>query len=268
MSCRDAYKNLMVSTIENVNQNTVAKKSDAINLGKLLFGVDSSIQANDVLQNNLTEFDWVTRNKLYPNFWGRYISGENCLTKDEIYFLHSQGCKIVAIYKDETPKDSEDRAKRLAKKIVFTALDLDIPENTAVFLEIEESEKVTKKFMKTFANVLLSAGYVPGFKANTDAKYDFDREYSRGMQNDKEIFGKCLIWAVSPSLKEYERTTNSHLIHPDTWSPYAPSGILRKDIAIWQYGKECHPIEDDAGNETVFNVNLVCNEQMIIENMF
>jgi len=88
------------------------------------------------------------------------------------------------------------------------------------------------------------------------------------MQSDRELFEKCLVWAVAPSLEEYDHITTSHLIRPDNWIPYAPSGITRRDIALWQYGKNCHPIQDDAGNDTSFNLNLVRNEEVIIHKMF
>ena len=69
-------------------------------------------------------------------------------------------------------------------------------------------------------------------------------------------------------VKEYDGITTSHLIHPDNWMPYAPSGITRNEIAIWQYGKNCHPIEDDTGIVVTFNLDLVRNEQVIIDKMF
>ena len=122
--------------------------------------------------------------------------------------------------------------------------------------------------MKGFAQGLMSQGYTPAFMANTDAKFDFDHEFSRGLQTDREVFEKCIIWAVAPSLAEYERVTTTHLIHPDNWHPYAPSGITRADIAVWQYGKNCHPIHDDAGVETTFNVDLVRNVNIILDKMF
>lgn len=122
--------------------------------------------------------------------------------------------------------------------------------------------------MRGFAKSLMFEGYTPGFKANTDAKFAFDREFSRGMQTDKDVFKMCLIWAVTPTVEEYNGITTSHLIHPDNWMPYAPSGITRNEIAIWQYGKGCHPIEDDMGRVTTFNLNLVLNEQVIVEKMF
>lgn len=255
------------SRVDAIQPKTKAAE-EAVSVERLFFGVDSEIQANDILQNNITEFEWAVRNKKYPNFWGRNLVGENALTKTEIDFLHRKGCKIAAIYTDSGEKQTEEQGQILAKKMDVLALELGIPRGTAIFLEIGETENATWNFMCGFASVLILEGFVPGFKANTDANFDFDREYSRGMQIDKGVFEKCLIWAVSPSLAEYERVTTTHLIHPDNWMPFAPSAITRQDIAIWQYGRNCHPIHDDMGKETTFNVNLVRDDKVIIEKMF
>lgn len=268
MACKRARQMNLAKQAAGTASPQSTKAVETKKLETLLFGVDSNIQADDVLQNNLTQFEWAVRNKIYPNFWGRYLTGENALTKEEIRFLHTKGCKIAAIYASLEVKKTEEQGRLAATHIGNIALELGIPDGTAIFFEVGEKETVTTDFMKGFAKELLSEGYIPGWKTNTDAIYAFDREYSRGMQNDKEIFKKCLIWAVSPSLKEYERVTTTHLIHPDNWKPYAPSGITRNDIAIWQYGKECHPIYDDEGKETTFNVNLVRNPKVIIKQMF
>ena len=268
MACRNAYKIKAKKVEAEIVQPSITEPVVAKTVNRLLFGVDSRIQANDLLQNNIEEFEWVVRNKIYPNFYGRYLTGKNCLTKDEIKFLHSKGCKIAAIYVDDGAKQTEEQGKIIAKKIDIRALELGIPENTVIFLEIGENETVTRDFLKGFATALMAEGFTPGFKTNTDARFSFDREFSRGMQTDKDIFKKCLIWAVSPSLAEYDGMTTSHLIHPDNWTPYAPSCITRKEIAIWQYGKNCHPIEDDTGELTTFNLDLVRNEQVIVDKMF
>lgn len=270
MACKGAKKNSEVKMTSQVNETKAveAAVSNEQKAVRLLFGADSHTPSNDILQNNITEFEWAVRNKLYPNFWGRNLTGKNALTKAEIEFLHSKGCKIAAIYNSAEPKETEEQGRILAKKIDVTAYELGISEGTAIFLEIAESENATGEFMRGFADALISEGFTPGFKANTDAAYGFDREFSRGLQTDKEIFKKCLIWSYAPSLAEYDRVTTTHLIHPDNWIPYAPSGITRNDIAIWQYGKNCHPINDDAGNETTFNVNLVKDDSVIIEKMF
>ncbi len=251
-----------------VNEPKKVQESEEKRAERLFFGVDSQIQCDDILQNNLTEFEWAVRNKIYPSFWGRNLVGENSLTKEEINFLHQKGCKIAAIYNDSGEKQTQDQGRIIAEKINKFVLELGIPKGTAIFLEIADTENASTNFMKGFAERIIESGLTPGFKANTDANFPFDREYSRGMQTKREIFEKCLIWAVAPTLPEYDRVTTTHLIHPDNWLPFAPSGITRNDIAIWQYGKNCHPINDDAGVETTFNVNLVKDEAIIIEKMF
>ncbi|MBQ2766599.1 MAG: DUF1906 domain-containing protein [Clostridia bacterium] len=268
MACRNAYRTKTMNAEAQVAQPSVSEPVVAKSVNRLLFGVDAKIQANDLLQNNIDEFEWVVRNKIYPNFYGRYLTGENCLTVEEIEYLHDKGCKIAAVYETTDAKQTEDEGKLLAKKVDIRALELGIPEETAIFLEIGDDEPVTRDFLRGYATALMAEGYTPGFKVNTDAKVSFDREFSRGMQTDREVFKKCLIWATSPTLSEYDGMTTTHLIHPDDWMPFAPSGITRAEIAIWQYGVECHPIEDDMGKVTTFNLDLVRNEQVILDKMF
>lgn len=270
MACRNAYKTKnMATSVEKQAQPmkavepTLEKKRD-----RLYFGVNSKTRADVLLQNNIDQFEWTVRNKIYPCFYGRTLVGENGLTREEIAFLHGKGCKIAAIYPSADQKVTEKHGTDLADKMITRAMELGIPAKTALFLEIDKDEIVSKNFMKALAKKLLTEGYTPGFKANTDARFGFDREYSRGMQTDKDIFEKCLIWAVEPILSEYDRMTTTHLIHPDHWMPFAPSAISRNDIAVWQYGKDCHPIFDNKDQQTVFDLNLVKNEKIIIENMF
>ena len=268
MACRSTYKNFKLEEILERNQKMISVPMVKDEVKRLLFGVDSKFSSRVILQNNLDMYEWVLRNKTYPNFWGRNINGENALTIEEVEHLHSNACKIAPYYSTTQLKETEEQGKIIAKEITLIARKLRIPSNVSLFLEIKDLERVTTKFMRGFAEELILSGYTPGFKANTDAKYNFDREFSRGIQTNKEIFEKCLIWAIAPSLVEYDRMKTTHLIHPDNWSPFAPSGIRRKEIAIWQYGKECHSIEDDYGNLTSFNLNLVRNEDVIIKKMF
>lgn len=268
MACRSAggqpvniTEQILIST-KTSEERTVTAVPE-----QLFFGVTSNFSADDILQNNISLFEWVVRNKAYPNFWGRYLNGENCLTKEEISFIRSKGCKIAALYTSSDKKETEEQGKILAKKISIAAVELHIPQKTAIYLEIKNDESIERDFMRGYAQELLTEGFIPAFKADTDAKFPFDREFSRGMQTDKEIFQACLIWAESPILTEYDGITTTHFIHPDFWQPFAPSGITRKDIAVWQYGKDCHPIYNNQDKKTVFQVNLIHNEQILIEQM-
>lgn len=128
MACRNAYRTKTTFPETDIAQSSITEPVVAKSVNRLLFGVDSKIQANDLLQNNIEEFEWVVRNKIYPNFYGRYLTGDNCLTKDEIKFLHGKGCKIAAIYADNGSKKTEGEGKILAKKIDIRALELSIPE--------------------------------------------------------------------------------------------------------------------------------------------
>ncbi len=268
MACRNAYRIRAIRGEASTGEPFATEPKVAQTVNRLLFGADSKTEAYDVLQNNMQHFDWIVCNKIYPNFCGRYLNGENHLTKEEIRFLHTKGCKIAAIYTDQGEKQTEQQGKDVANKAKLCAFDLEIPRGSVIFLEIDDHETASRDFMRGFAMVLIDEGYTPGFKANTDARFTFDREFSRGMQNDREIFKRCLVWATSPTVKEYDGITTSHLIHPDNWIPYAPSGITRKEIAIWQYGKDCHPIEDDKEKLTTFNLDLVRNEQVIVDKLF
>ena len=269
MACKNVShaKALALASRVAAVQPKTKTAEEAVPVERLLFGVDSEIQVNDILQNNISMFEWVVRNKIHPNFWGRNLLGENALTKDEIDFIHSKGCKSAAIYTDTGEKRTAEQGKAAGEIAVALAFDLEIPQGSAVFLNIGE-DSASRDYLRGFAEELIESWYTPAFRANTDALFDFDHEFSRGLQTNREIFEQCLVWAVAPTLSEYDSMTTTHLIHPDNWMPYAPSGIKRKDIAVWQYGKDCHPIEDDKGIETAFNINLVRNEKVIIEKMF
>ena len=269
MACRNAYQAAKITKEEaEIIRASITELNVAQNAKRLLFGVDTMTPANDLLQNNIDHFEWVVRNKIHPNFYGRNIVGDNPLTKEEILYIHGRGCKIAVKCENRDEKKAEEKGIAYAERIGLEARKLGIPGGCAIFLVIEEDATISHEYMRGFAMQLMIAGYTPGFHANTDAKYAFDREFGRGVQVNREVFKKCLIWATAPIIPEYDGITTSHLIHPDEWKAFAPSCITRREIAIWQYGKNAHPIENDDEQKTSFNLNLVRNEQIIIEKMF
>jgi len=227
-----------------------------------IFGVDSKFRANDILQNNLDLFEWVRRNKESPCFWGRNINGEERLGIEEISFIRDRACMIAPIYVPSGEMKTEAQGREAAREAVAIAKELEIPRGTAIFLEIADSEKPMRNYLRGYALGALD-GYIPAFKANTDAKYVFDREFSRGMQTDRAIFEQCLVWATAPTIDEYDGITTTHLFHPDKWKPFAPSGITRAEIIVWQYGRKCHRIQNDDGKDTEFNLNLINDKKIL-----
>lgn len=274
MACRHARRrmleqeNKLANEIEPKISEKLGLKNYCTPLDLVYFGVDSKHKSTSILQNNLTLFEWVERNKELPCYWGRNIVGENSLTLDEIDFLHENACEIVPIYIDLGNKESEEQGIDVARGAVKRAKELQIPKGTVIYLEITINDDIKSQFIVGFAKGLITEGYIPGFKSITDAEFNFDAKFSQAAQTDPAVINKCLVWAVSPSLKEYYRVTTTHLLYPDKWAPFAPSCIRQKDVAIWQYGMECHPIDSINGEEITFNVNLMSNDNMLQNNVF
>lgn len=257
------------TTTDEVAQSENAPQggNETQGITQLLFGVDTDAKMDIVLQNNLSLFDWVVRNKRYPDFVAKHLTGENALTNEEKDFIHRKGCMVAAICHIGKNVKKEDDGVKAAEDALAAAGQLEVKKGTALFFEIGEKD-IKRDFLLGIAKTVIEAGYVPGFKANTDSKYAFDREFSRGMSTHKEVFEKCLVWAVAPILKEYNKITTTHLINPNVWKPFAPSCMRRNQVAIWQYGKNCHPICDDNDNEVSFNINLMRDTNVIVNNMF
>lgn len=97
MVCRELVGKSLWTPQVFLKGNISSEKSDDEIL-TLFFGVNSKYRADEKLQNNLTLFEWVTRNKLFPNFWGRDINGETPLTSLEMKYLYDKNCRIVPIY--------------------------------------------------------------------------------------------------------------------------------------------------------------------------
>lgn len=234
------------------------------------FGVDSISRADTVLQNNLTLFDWATRNKMYPNYWGRYIGGRNAITAEELAFLHEKGCKVALIYNGANMNEMRlsQQGTIDGKKASMAAAELGVPAGTAVFLEVNATAAVTDEYLKGYGEALIQDGYTPGFCANTDSACDFDHQFSRGHYNYPEIFSQCLIWSVTPSLPEYYQTRETHRLYPDVWEPFAPSHMTPSQIAVWQYGRECHPISDRSGNMLSFDIGIIKDTSVLLEKMY
>lgn len=224
------------------------------------FGVDTETRVDELLQNNITLFDWIRKNQGFPYFIGRRINGENALTTEEMSYIASNGSKAIPILTFVSEKSAKDNAR-----IAITLLeDLKIERNTPVFVEID-ADKVTDEFLKDFATEVLSGGYIPGFYVDTDSYNNFDRFFSRAYQANEELMKQCKIWALSPEMEEFYETKNGHNEKPDIWGPFAPSCISKEQISFWQYGRKCHPINTYKGDRADFNLNLTIEPDNVFE---
>ena len=66
---------------------------------------------NELLQNNITLFEWIRKNQGFPYFIGRRINGQNAITHDEMSYISSNGAKVIPILTVVTEKSAKDNAR-------------------------------------------------------------------------------------------------------------------------------------------------------------
>ena len=199
---------------------------------KTEFGISSATPINKKLKNGYTMYDWVMRQKGYPSFCMRNISGEDKITSEEIEFLRENNCKIGLVIGDLTEKAvSGVNGVEDALRAIESAKELGVPQNEgiAVFANIKPDWSVNHNWMISFAQTVLDGGYVPGFIGNTDSSinFNFDRQCSHFVEatQDADCFG-AVIAASEP--KCYDA--------PEKWEPYCPSQMQPEDIELWICG--------------------------------
>ena len=131
---------------------------------KTIFGVSSATPIIKKLKNGYTMYDWVKRQKSFPAFCMRTLSGENKITAEEIEFLKSKDCKIGLVVRDLTEaKVSGVNGTEDALKAIKNAKELGVPANSgiALFAEIKPDWSVNHNWMISFAQVISANGYVP-----------------------------------------------------------------------------------------------------------
>ena len=200
---------------------------------KNVFGCDSSISASTRLSNGYTMFDWVMRQRCFPEVWARTLLGENPITSEEVRFLKDNDCRIGLVIRDlsEAEVSSNDGTKT-ALRAVEALKELDVPQETgiAVFAEIAPDWSVNHNWMLSYAVALSAAGYIPGFIGNTDSSdnFNFDRQTGHYLEAARHInLPETVFCATAPVINT----------EPDTWVPYAPSDMSRDDIHLWKCGE-------------------------------
>ncbi len=199
---------------------------------RTIFGVNSATPINKKLKNGYTMYDWVKRQKCFPAFCMRTLSGEDKITAEEIEFLKAKDCKIGLVIRDLTEaKVSGVNGTEDAFKAIETAKQLGVPQNEgiALFADIKSEWSVNHNWMISFAQTILAKGYVPGFIGNTDSSknFNFDRQCSHFVQAARDVNSFDSIFVA---------TEPKHDCIPTKWTPYCPSALNPEDISLWSCG--------------------------------
>lgn len=199
---------------------------------KTKFGVCSATPINKKLKNGYTLYDWVMRQKGFPSFCMRTLSGEDVLTDEEIQFLRDKDCKIGLVIRDLTEaKLSTVNGTEDALRAVEAAKALGVPQNEGItlFVEVQPQWSINHNWMISFASELSANGYRPGFIANTDSSknFNFDRQCSHFVQATKDVNSFDTVFvATEPKLDGM----------PQEWAPYCPSALEPEDMHLWCCG--------------------------------
>ena len=199
---------------------------------KTIFGVSSATPINKKLKNGYTMYDWVKRQKCFPAFCMRTLSGEDKITAEEIEFLKGKDCKIGLVIRDLTEtKVSGVNGTEDAIKAVESAKELGVPPNEgiALFAEIKPEWSVNHNWMISFAQTVSANGYVPAFIGNTDSSknFNFDRQCSHYVQATADSNGFGAVYgATEPKVDGV----------PESWEPYSPSALKPEDVQLWVCG--------------------------------
>ena len=223
---------------------------------RTIFGVSSATPITKKLKNGYTMYDWVKRQKCFPAFCMRTLSGENKITTEEIEFLKARDCKIGLVIRNLTEaKVSGINGTEDALKAVQAAKELGVPQNEciALFAEIKPEWSVNHNWMISFAQTVFANGYVPAFIGNTDSSknFNFDRQCSHFVQATKDV--NCfdaIFMATEPKLDSA----------PEEWTPYCPSALEPEDISLWSCGTTTF---DFTGVEDVY-----AKDNKVLENMW
>lgn len=199
---------------------------------KTIFGVSSATPISKKLKNGYTMYDWVKRQKCFPDFCMRTLSGDNKITGEEIEFLRAKDCKIGLVIRDLTEaKVSGVNGTEDALKAVVAAKEMGVPANAgiALFAEIQPEWSVNHNWMISFARIVSANGYVPAFIGNTDSgkNFNFDRQTSHYIQATKDVnHFNAVFMATGPK----------RVMMPTEWEPYCPSALQPEDMHLWSCG--------------------------------
>ena len=221
-----------------------------------------------------TKEDIVEPTMIHPSFVVQRMGGVHAITKDDIQRLHTQGSKITFVYETGQRKRTEKQGRYAAKHIIRAASKLGVPKGTAIFLLVNHDETISREYMSGFAGLLLEAQYTPGFKLKIQGNHRFVSQFEDGMQTNATTLRKCLLWAVEPFVTGHDPIKIERFSHPENWPSFVSSDVVQRQIAIWQYGKDCcvtylcPRVEKNKTNLKTTHLHLVRNPQTIIEKMF
>lgn len=190
-----------------------------------VWGVDSASLTTDEL------LACVRDNFGDPAVWGRYLlTNEGVsygLTDEEIELLHSNDIEILVIWNHFTDGTGYENGQNEANEAVEAARDLGIPEEVALFANVEPIYPIDSDFIQGWHDVVSESEYSSGIYGIFDPNEELYVAFEAAVDADSSILEEMYVWTAAPN----EGITTEE--NAPEYNPEYPDGAL---IAGWQYG--------------------------------
>lgn len=213
-----------------------------MSMPRYIWGVDSAATVNDEL------YSCVKSNFGTPRYWGRYLTEvpnvSEGLTKREIAFIQSKGMKLLPIYNVFSEALGYSKGQVAARNAVFHSRRLGIPNNVAIFANVERFFEVDEAWIRGWVEALYPTGYRPGIY-HDPTEGPFAVEYCKAVAGNNQVAVQTILWSAEP---EPGPTKDRNA---PAFKPAKPN--CQGNAWLWQYGRdatEC-PIDTNLADSRV-----------------
>ncbi len=248
-----------VNVTNNIYNNIEANSKDNSNGSDSNNGNGNSNGNNDTTENvwgvdsaSLTTEDMlacVRENFGDPNVWGRYL-GDNedvsfGITEDEVDLLHSNDIEILVIWNHFTDATGYDKGESEAEAAIEMARDLAIPEDVALFANVEPIYPINSEFILGWHETIMDSEYSSGIYGIFDPNEELYAAFEAAAEENSDLLDNMYIWTAAPN----EGITTEENA-PD-YNPEYPDEAL---IGGWQYGIDAETCNIDTN---IFDGNVL-----------
>lgn len=223
---------LFIMYISNQQDNSSQNGSNGKDNNEKIYpywGVDSA----ELVDKDL--FQCVKYNYGSPEVWGRYLGDIEDVSEgidaDEVDYLHDKDVKILLIYNHFDSATGYDHGADHASKAINYAKDLKVPDDVALFGDIEPNFSVDSAFIEGWYDTISDSDFAPGLYGvfNKDSKL-IEAYNATNEKYQKNI----VVWSAYPQ-KEISSKKEAPEFNPD-----GPKDAMTNG---WQYGQDsedCH----------------------------
>ncbi|MHA6253355.1 glycoside hydrolase domain-containing protein [Oceanobacillus sp. CAU 1775] len=213
------FFNTEVEAPPEENGNGEVDENDTVS--EIVWGVDSASYTDENL------YQCVIDNFGEPEVWGRYLEDREGvsfgLDQAEVDFLHENNIQILVIYNHVNDARGYEHGVEHANQAINFVENLGVPEDVAIFGDIEPNYPVDSAFMEGWYDTLSDSIYVPGIYGVFNEGSELMEAYQA---MDTETQENTIVWTAYP---QEEITTQENA--PD-YNPQAPDNA---QVIGWQY---------------------------------